>query len=43
MIILPSWKVLEGWILKKATKWISVNLLNNAKNDPLSIILAFDR
>ena len=42
MIILPSRKVLGGWILKETTEKVLVNLLNNAKNDLLDVILAFD-
>ena len=42
MITLPSRKVLGGRILKEATKRISVNLLDDAKDDPLGITLAFD-
>jgi len=42
MLYLPSWKQLSGRVLEKVTSKISEIILNDAINDNLGIMLAFD-
>ncbi len=43
MLYLPSWKQLSGRVLEKVTSKISEIILNDAINDNLGIMLAFDK